>query len=66
MAEKSKDSGEAQVQANVDKENERGFAGEQVDPTPRDNYTLQGVVAGKPTPETDEGAAKAARDAGRA
>jgi len=63
---KSKDGGAAEVQANVDKENERGFAGERVDPTPRDNYTLSGVTSGKPTPETDEGAAKAARDAGRA
>ena len=63
MATKKTDSGEAEVQANVDKENERGFAGVQVDPTPRDNYTLSGVTSGAPTPETDEGAAKAAREA---
>lgn len=66
MASKAKDSGEAEVQANVDEENERGFAGVEVDPTPRENYTLEGVVAGKPTPETDEGAAKAAREAAEA
>ena len=58
---KKKDSGEAEVQAKVDEENEVGYRGTAVDPTPRDNYTLQGVVSGAPTPETDEKAAEAAR-----
>lgn len=63
MATKSnKDSGEAEVQSNVDEETEQGFSGTAVDPTPRDNYTLSGVVAGKPTPETDEKAAREAAD----
>jgi len=62
MAKKS-DSGEAEVQANVDAENEVGYRGTAVDPTPRENYTLQGVVDGKPTPETDAGAAEAVRKA---
>ena len=59
------DGGAAEVQAKVDKENEQGFRGVRVDPTPLENYTLEGVTSGKPTPETDEKAAKAARDANR-
>lgn len=64
MADKSKsnDSGEAEVQAKVDAENEQGFRGTAVDPTPRENYTLRGVVASKPTPETDAQAAAEARE----
>jgi len=50
----AKDSGEAEVQANVDAENEQGFAGIRVDETPLENYTLGGVAAGKPTPETEK------------
>ena len=63
MATKKDDSGAAEVQAKVDAENEQGFRGVRVDPTPLENYTLQGVVSGKPTPETDEKAAAKARDA---
>lgn len=48
---KTTDSGEAEVQAKVDAAEEKGYLGETVDETPRENYTLQGVVAGKPTPE---------------
>ncbi len=59
------DGGAAEVQAKVDEENEQGFRGTAVDPTPRDNYTVQGVAAGKPTPETDEKAAAEARDLNR-
>lgn len=59
------DGGAAEVQAKVDEENEQGFRGTAVDPTPRENYTLQGVVDGKPTPETDEKAAAEARDLNR-
>ena len=51
------------VQEQADQENERGFAGVQVDPTPRENYTVGGVTSGAPTPETDEGAAEEARKA---
>lgn len=60
---KQNDGGAAEVQANVDKAEEQGFQGTAVDPTPRENYTLQGVVDGKPTPETDKDAAAAAREA---
>ena len=58
---KKDDGGAAEVQANVDEENEVGYRGTAVDPTPRENYTLQGVVKGAPTPETDEKAAEAVR-----
>jgi hypothetical protein len=58
---KGKSEGEAEVQKAVDEEQEQGFVGTKVDPTPNENYTLQGVVAGKPTPETDEKAAEDAR-----
>lgn len=50
-----------QVQAAVDVETEQGFRGVEVDPTPNENYTLAGQVAGAPTPETDLDAAEAAR-----
>lgn len=45
--------GADEVQANVDAENEQGFRGVKVDPTPDEHYTVAGVTAGKPTPETD-------------
>lgn len=44
-------------------EDEQGFRGLEVDPTPNENYTVAGVLAGKPTPETDDAAAEAARKA---
>lgn len=50
-----------EVQANMDEINDKGYMGERTDPTPLENYTVAGVVAGKPTPETDaKAAAKAA------
>lgn len=63
MASKKEDGGAAEVQAKVDAENELGFRGERVDPTPLENYTLEGVTSGKPTPETDEQAAAKAHEA---
>ncbi len=30
-----------------------GYIGEVPDPTPNENYTVAGVLAGKPTPETE-------------
>lgn len=47
------DAGQKEMQAIVDKENKQGFVGEAVDPTDNENYTLQGVGKGLPTPETD-------------
>ena len=63
MADKKDDSGAAEVQEKVDAENAQGFRGTRVDPTPLENYTLDGVTSGKPTPETDAKAAEAARKA---
>lgn len=47
------------IEKAVDKETEQGFRGVDVDPTPNEHYTVAGVTAGKPTPETDPEAAKA-------
>lgn len=59
------DAGVAEVQAVFDAETRQGFRGVEVDPTPNENYTLKGVLAGKPTPETDADAAAKAADATR-
>jgi hypothetical protein len=63
--EKVADQSVSEVQKTVDAENEQGFIGTAVDPTPRENYTVGGVTSGAPTPETDEGAADEARKAVR-
>jgi hypothetical protein len=41
------EAGADQVQAKFDEANDRGYFGETVDETPRENYTLQGVAQGK-------------------
>lgn len=51
-----------EVQAVVDKATEQGFIGFEVDPTPNENYTVAGVTAGLPTPETDAAQAAVARE----
>lgn len=48
------------VQAKFDSAEEKGHFGERVDPTPLEHYTVAGVIAGKPTPETDADASLAA------
>lgn len=58
----STDAGAAQVQAAMDEATAKGYLGEKTDPTPNEHYTLQGVVAEKPTPETDPEAAAAAAE----
>lgn len=64
---KQTDAAAAQVQEAVDEAEAQGFLGEEVDPTPNENYTVAGVTSGKPTPETDEKqAAKAAAAASAA
>ena len=40
------------VRDTVDEETAQGFRGSSGDPTPRKNYTVEGVGAGLPTPET--------------
>lgn len=52
-AKKTDDAGQAEVQKKVDKAEEQGFEGEQVDPTPRENYTLQ-TPQDAPVPEVDD------------
>ncbi len=44
---------EKKVQQAVEKETEQGFRGVEVDTTPNENYTVEGVVAGKPVPEAE-------------
>ncbi|MEJ7901904.1 MAG: hypothetical protein WKF63_08640 [Thermomicrobiales bacterium] len=41
------------MQQKFDEANEQGYFGVTTDPTPDENYTIQGQSAGKPTPETD-------------
>ncbi|MBA2504820.1 MAG: hypothetical protein H0V29_02615, partial [Thermoleophilaceae bacterium] len=57
MAEKQSktgdDAGQAETQAKVDEITEQGYVGVEVDSTPNEHYTVSGVTAGKPTPETD-------------
>lgn len=53
----------ARVALTAEEAHEVGFYGFEVDPTPDENYTVAGVLAGKPTPETDEKAAAAAKEA---
>ncbi len=48
------------VAASPEEGYEFGVWGVETDPTPNRNYTVEGVVAGAPTPETDEEAAIAA------
>lgn len=48
----SGDAGQAEVQAMMDEIEEQGFEGERVDPTPRENYSLE-TGQDAPTPETD-------------
>jgi hypothetical protein len=45
--------GADEVQAKMDEEQEQGYRGTKVDPTPNENYTVAGVTSGAPTPETD-------------
>jgi hypothetical protein len=47
------DAAVAEAQRVVDKAEDRGFLGVEVDPTPNEHYTVAGVLAGKPTPESD-------------
>lgn len=60
---RSDDGGAAEVADRLAKEQEQGFHGTVVDPTPRENYSVAGVVGGKPTPETDAESFKKAQDA---
>ncbi|WP_225320650.1 hypothetical protein [Streptomyces luteolifulvus] len=48
-----KDAAQQEAQKTIDRAEERGLLGVEVDPTPNENYTVAGVLAGAPTPETD-------------
>jgi hypothetical protein len=41
----------AAIQEAVDEADAKGYYGEIPDETPRENYSVSGVLAGKPTPE---------------
>lgn len=56
-AEPGTDVGQAEVQALADEADAKGYLGHTTDPTPNEHYTVSGVIAGLPTPETDEQAA---------
>lgn len=56
-----KDEAQGETQKVVNQAEERGYLGVPVDPTPKENYTVAGVVAGKPTPETDPDHAREVR-----
>lgn len=51
----AEDAGQAEVQAKFDEAEAKGYFGNSPDSTPNENYTLAGVNAGKPTPETERG-----------
>lgn len=48
-----KDTGSDEVQKKMDQETDKGFSGTVVDPTPNENYSVEGVTKGLPTPESD-------------
>lgn len=52
----------ATLQSAADAETAQGFRGIEVDSTPNAHYTVAGVVAGKPTPETDVAQARKVRE----
>jgi hypothetical protein len=60
------DIGEGEMQEKFDEAAEKGYFGEKVDPTPNEAYTVEGVVAEQPTPETDPELAAEAANAPKA
>ena len=52
-AQPPQDAAQKEVQKAVDAAEDKGYLGVEVDPTPDSHYTVAGVTAGKPTPETD-------------
>lgn len=51
---KANDGGQAEVQANFDEAEAKGYIGSVPDPTPNEAYTVAGVTSRAATPETDE------------
>lgn len=54
---------EREVQQVVDQETEQGFRGVEVDGTPNENYTVQGVTSGAEVPEAAADPVQARREA---
>lgn len=54
---------QSEPQSSKPAENESSLHGTQTDPTPNSHYSVAGVTAGKPTPETDLAHAEAVRKA---
>lgn len=52
----------ARVAHDLETANEVGFFGVETDPTDDQHYSVAGVTAGKPVPETDEKAAAATKE----
>ena len=50
---KSEDKAEDKATKVEESVEDKGYRGVQADETPNENYTVAGVLAGKPTPETD-------------
>lgn len=50
---KTAEAAKGDAQEQVDEEQKKGYRGDKVDPTPNEHYTVPGVLAGLPTPETD-------------
>jgi hypothetical protein len=61
--EKAADKAAEQVQERVDQAVDQGFTGTETDTTPNENYTVEGVVAGKPVPEAAADPVAARREA---
>lgn len=60
-AQPPQDAAQKEVQKAVDEAEDKGYLGVEVDPTPDAHYTVAGVLAGEPTPETDPGHAREVR-----
>lgn len=56
-----KDEAQVEVQKAFDEAEDKGYIGVPVDPTDKHAYTVAGVVAGEPTPETDPDHARKVR-----
>jgi hypothetical protein len=50
--------GADEVQEKMDEEQEKGYRGHKVDPTPNHAYSVEGVANNEPTPENDPEAAR--------
>lgn len=54
LAADAKGPGADEVQSAMDEATRQGFFGSEIDSTPNEAYSVQGVLKGEPTPETDK------------